>query len=363
MLALFCYQKRKSRDHHPGTSASWGERKELKEHSQSQGDLSMNGVSSGQTLGSVFASKRFKMFAWRSDSDSQITGTDKEAMGSGSSFLKAIDAEEVNALNKYQELAKVSFDLLKPIGSGAFGRVFRVEVHSEVVAVKVPINFAEIGSKEHNQILSEARFLSKLRHENITTLLGYGMHMSGSVIFVMEFAESSLAQVLRHGPLEYNHLTRHAHSIIRGLEYLHKHSPAITHRDLKPENVLFVNGVAKLADFGLATAREVASKTTGFAGTPYWSPPESFAGKFTGPAGDVYTYGLLIWAMLTGKTPYEGARLEGILIIKTKNQTPNLPPGCPSQLARVMKLCWRTNPKQRPKSEEINAILVDVRNL
>eukprot|EP00002_Diphylleia_rotans_P010888 TRINITY_DN2153_c0_g1_i8.p1 TRINITY_DN2153_c0_g1~~TRINITY_DN2153_c0_g1_i8.p1 ORF type:complete len:301 (+),score=73.11 TRINITY_DN2153_c0_g1_i8:930-1832(+) len=293
----------------------------------------------------------------------QAVFSDATTQESSSSNKSQSPAKQVSRFNDYSDISEVSFSQLKPIGSGAFGLVYRVELSMGVVAVKVPKSNFKQASKEYNDMLSEAEFLSKLRHTNITLLLGYGNHPSGSIIFLMEFADSSLADVLKSGPLQPDLLLEYAHGIVRGLLYLHTHSPPISHRDLKPENVLLVGGVAKLADFGLATARDFVSKTTGFAGTPIWSPPESFEGKFPGPPGDIYAFGLILWSMLTGKTPYEGVRFEGIFLIKTKNQVPEIPSTCPTNISKVMKQCWKMNPRHRITAPALEMTFNDIRNL
>eukprot|EP00002_Diphylleia_rotans_P019609 TRINITY_DN3789_c0_g3_i4.p1 TRINITY_DN3789_c0_g3~~TRINITY_DN3789_c0_g3_i4.p1 ORF type:complete len:263 (-),score=54.24 TRINITY_DN3789_c0_g3_i4:488-1276(-) len=261
------------------------------------------------------------------------------------------------------DILDISFSQLEPIGSGAFGLVYKVELLMGVVAVKVPKSKFKHGSKEYNDMLEEAEFLSKLRHTNITLLLGYGTHPSGYIIFLMEFADCSLADILKSGPLETDLVIEYAHGIARGLLYLHIHSPQISHRDLKPENVLLVDSVAKLADFGLATAREFVSKNTGFAGTPGWSPPESFEGKFPGPPGDIYAFGLLLWSMFTGKTPYDGKQINEVLSAKYKNQVPEIPSSCPSSISKIMKQCWKRNPRYRITAPQLEVAFNEIRNL
>lgn len=241
--------------------------------------------------------------------------------------------------------------------------MYRVELEVGTVAVKVPKNKVTIGSKAYVDMLTEAEFLSKLRHTNITLLLGYGTHSTGSIAYVMEFAESSLAELLAKGPLERNRFMELSHGIIRGLLYLHIHTPPITHRDLKPENVLIIKGVAKLADFGLATARDVVTKSSGFAGTPVWSAPETFSGKFTGPASDIYSFGLLLWSMTTGKTPYQEATFNEILTIKAKNQLPDIPANCSPEISKIIKKCLKANPKQRPTAPILEVSYSELRHI
>eukprot|EP00002_Diphylleia_rotans_P019015 TRINITY_DN3678_c0_g1_i5.p1 TRINITY_DN3678_c0_g1~~TRINITY_DN3678_c0_g1_i5.p1 ORF type:complete len:822 (-),score=138.80 TRINITY_DN3678_c0_g1_i5:498-2963(-) len=268
----------------------------------------------------------------------------------------------ISRFGDYSDIKDVVFSDLEPIGAGAFGIVYRVELRAGVVAAKVPKMNMKLASKQSSDMLAEAEFLSKLRHTHITLLLGYGSHQSGTLVFVMEFADSSLADALQSGPLDAQRLIEYGHGIVRGLLYLHTHTPPISHRDLKPENVLIVKGVAKLADFGLAVAREAVCRTTGFAGTPCWSPPESFEGRFTGPAGDVYTFGLLVWAMMTGRTPYAGKGFDEILRAKSMNQVPDLPPHCPSPLGRLVRLSWKKNARHRPRAHELEAVFVEMRD-
>eukprot|EP00002_Diphylleia_rotans_P010886 TRINITY_DN2153_c0_g1_i5.p1 TRINITY_DN2153_c0_g1~~TRINITY_DN2153_c0_g1_i5.p1 ORF type:complete len:387 (+),score=97.53 TRINITY_DN2153_c0_g1_i5:1202-2362(+) len=334
-------------------------------------DAMMSGLSLGpdatpDNLGSMFMSKKpnatSAIDTMMSMKPNQAVFSDATTQESSSSNKSQSPAKQVSRFNDYSDISDVTFSQLEPIGSGAFGLVYRVELSMGVVAVKVPKSNFKQASKEYNDMLSEAEFLSKLRHTNITLLLGYGNHPSGSIIFLMEFADSSLADVLKSGPLQPDLLLEYAHGIVRGLLYLHTHSPPISHRDLKPENVLLVGGVAKLADFGLATARDFVSKTTGFAGTPIWSPPEAFD-KFPGPPGDIYAFGLLLWSMMSGKTPYEGKSFNEVLSAKSKNQVPDIPSTCPSNISKVMKQCWKMNPNQRPRAYDLEKVFSEIRNL
>eukprot|EP00002_Diphylleia_rotans_P038588 TRINITY_DN8801_c0_g1_i3.p1 TRINITY_DN8801_c0_g1~~TRINITY_DN8801_c0_g1_i3.p1 ORF type:complete len:295 (+),score=42.64 TRINITY_DN8801_c0_g1_i3:176-1060(+) len=266
----------------------------------------------------------------------------------------------VTEFGMYSDIANVSFSQLVLIGSGAFGYVYRVELAKGIVAAKIPKDDIDIGSKEYNSMLEEAKIMSRLRHVNITQLLGYGIHPTGVLVFLMELAECCLSDMLRGQPLDLSKVVEFGHGIVKGLCHLHMQTPPITHRDLKPENVLLVKGVVKLADFGLATAREIVTRTTGFAGTPAWSPPESFSRKFPGPPGDIYACGLLLWSMVTGKIPYQGFNFNQILAAKYKNQVPSIPFSCPSALSKVMKQCWKLEPHERPTASRLDFLFEDL---
>lgn len=250
---------------------------------------------------------------------------------------------------------------MNPIGAGGFANAYVVNLRAGRFALKIPKVGAEPGTELYDELTAEARLMVTLDHPNIIHLYAYGGHM-GQVIYVMEYAEEGSLQDLikKKGPIQDESFYKISNEILQGLIYLHTRQPPVTHRDLKPENVLMRNGAAKLADFGLSQARETVSRTTGFAGTLHYSPPEAFDSRMCGTAGDMYTFGLIMWAMWTAQTPYLGMGIGEIGMKKFAGVLPDIPEQCPRYLAELMKSCWAYEHSKRPSAQEVSAMLCKV---
>ncbi|XP_059045611.1 mitogen-activated protein kinase kinase kinase 11-like isoform X2 [Achroia grisella] len=266
------------------------------------------------------------------------------------------------------EPPQVSFSELKleeVIGVGGFGKVYRGYWNDEVVAVKAARQDAnEDIDVIKESVLQEARLFWVLEHENIVSLKGVCLE-EPNLCLVMEYARGGpLNRVLSGRKIRPDILVDWAIQVAQGMEYLHCGAPmSLIHRDLKSSNVLLSEAILpddtledktlKITDFGLA--REVYKTTRmSAAGTYAWMPPEVIKNSTFSHASDVWSYGVLLWELLTGETPYKGidalAVAYGVAINKL---TLPIPSTCPDPWKVLMKACWHSNPRERPQFPEI----------
>jgi hypothetical protein len=160
----------------------------------------------------------------------------------------------------------------------------------------------------------EARMASSLSHANITSVVDFGEDDRVGVFMVMELVEGEqLNKVLhREKQLSVIKATEIAHQIAEALHYIHQND--IVHCDIKTENILLSDAqggkrrqlVVKLLDFGLARSLTASRNSQSLSGTPHYVAPERIRGEPASPASDVYSLGILLYEMLTGKVPWDG---------------------------------------------------------
>ena len=136
--------------------------------------------------------------------------------------------------------------------------------------------------------------------------------LDGRPFLAMEYLDGgTLAQKLAGGPLAANDAATFVEALARAAQHAHEHG--VVHRDLKPANVLFTaDGTPKIADFGLArqSVSGLGTRTGDLLGTPSYMAPEQAAGRShtSGPAGDIYGLGAVLYECLTGRPPFKGKR-------------------------------------------------------
>ena len=170
------------------------------------------------------------------------------------------------------------------------------------------------------RFLREARAAASLRHPNVASVFHLG-RTTGNYFYAMEFVEGETLESLikRSGRLETKPALEIAVQVAAGLAALHKQQ--LVHRDIKPSNIMvsFEEGGAvtvKIIDLGLAKAvnepgsQAAISVPGAFAGTPEFASPEQFAGVGMDIRSDLYSLGVILWEMLTGKGPFKGAPAE-----------------------------------------------------
>ena len=201
-----------------------------------------------------------------------------------------------------------------PVGSGSFGDVYRGEYRDQEVAIKVLKYQEEITEDMLRDFHSEVKMMEKLRNNYIITFVG-AVHIPGKLAIVTEYCPfGSLTSAVKKKSFHEIHRIKALLDVANGLVFLH--GSGIMHRDLKPDNILMVSKevrspvMCKISDFG--TTRGVnkfakAMNLTRGVGTPIFMAPELISGaRNYEKSADVYSFGLTMCNVITGKTPFEG---------------------------------------------------------
>ncbi|CAN1157865.1 Probable serine/threonine-protein kinase SIS8 [Linum perenne] len=257
---------------------------------------------------------------------------------------------------------------LKELGSGTFGTVYHGKWRGSDIAIKRLKKICFTGRSSEQQKLTlefwhEAEILSKLHHPNVVAF--YGVVQDGPGGTLATVAEYMVDGSLRHVLLRKDrYLDRRKRLLIAmdaafGMEYLH--SKNIVHFDLKCDNLL-VNlkdpqrPICKVADFGLSKIKRNTLVSGGVRGTLPWMAPELLNGgsNKVSEKVDVFSFGIVLWEILTGEEPYAnmhyGAIIGGIV---NNTLRPTIPNFCDPEWRRLMELCWAPNPEARPSFTEI----------
>jgi serine/threonine protein kinase len=245
------------------------------------------------------------------------------------------------------------YELLEELGSGGFGRVYRVRdlgLEREV-AMKVlhPALTADPGVSE--RFRREAQLAARLRHPNIVSI--YDIRgRAGLQWYTMELVPgANLAQVVqREGPLPADRAVRILTEALSALE--HAHALGLVHRDIKPENMLIEpDGRLRITDFGLALAlRGGFGGATSRSGTPQFAAPEQLLGERVDQRADLYSLGAVAYFALLGRPPFSGVTPEQILARQTTNDLPALAAeraDVSRELEEVLRHAVRSEPAER----------------
>jgi len=239
------------------------------------------------------------------------------------------------------------------IGVGSFGEVWRGEWAGIDVAIKKVSN-AKIGPKEVAAFREEINIMAKLRHPNI--LQFFGACLEPDLCLVTQFAErSSLFHALRDKDLTWEYAKRIIMDVARGMLYLHTRNPPVVHRDIKSLNILVTKdwrGV--VADFGLTKIKEQQFLKT-YCGSPAWTAPEVLRGLQYDESADVFSFGVVLWEVLSRRPPYEGMSPNIIIgkVIPPNGMRPPIPDGSAPDYVGLMTACWDDVPSRRPTFTQI----------
>jgi outer membrane biosynthesis protein TonB len=210
----------------------------------------------------------------------------------------------------------------------------------------------------------EAKLGAMLDHPNLVRMLDPGPE-TGTPWLAMEFVTGRrLDQKLREdGPPSLTEFARVSLQIAAAMAHAHDHG--IVHRDLKPGNVIFEGDQAKVMDFGISRIVDSNTLTTTYAflGTPRYAAPEAQLKVQVGPAADRYAFGIMLFEMLAGHTPFDGETPFEILAQHQKSPLPDLTAlrtDLPASLVSLVEGLCRKNPDERPGDEEIILILTSL---
>jgi serine/threonine protein kinase len=217
------------------------------------------------------------------------------------------------------------YELLSLLGTGGFGRVYRVrDLHLErEVALKVLNPALTQDAEVVERFRREAQLAARLNHPNIVNIYDIAGRF-GLIWYTMELINGpSLAQLVeREGPLSMEQVVRLLREALSALA--HAHGSGLVHRDIKPENILIdPGGSAQITDFGLALAlRGKYGGATSQSGTPQFASPEQLLGERVDQRSDLYSLAAVAYYALLGTPPFPGATTEQVLARQTTNQFP-----------------------------------------
>jgi serine/threonine protein kinase len=149
---------------------------------------------------------------------------------------------------------------------------------------------------------------------------------------------------------------RVANGAARGMAYLHSGNPPVLHRDLKSANLLLDESyTTKVCDFGLSRLKAQARRSmTGNCGTVQWMAPEVLANMSYDEKADVFSFGIILWELLTRECPYDGmTAIQCALAVLNRDKRPEIPKWCPPALHALIKACVKKEPDLRPSFAQI----------
>lgn len=257
-----------------------------------------------------------------------------------------------------------AYRILGQLGAGGMGVVYRAldtKLHRDV-AIKVLPPELQNDPSRLARFEREARLLAALNHPRIAAI--YGLEVFEEIRFlVLELVEGPmLAERLVSGPIEIGEALRIGVGIAEGLEAAH--DKGVIHRDLKPANIkLTADGEVKILDFGLAKTMEEpaladANSPTMAAppsvaslilGTPAYMSPEQAQGKPIDRRTDIWSFGVVMYEMLTGEGPFTGESIADVLgaVLRAEPDWSALPIGTSSEIRRLLRRCLERDCKQR----------------
>ncbi|XP_074579918.1 RAF-like serine/threonine-protein kinase 24 [Curcuma longa] len=275
---------------------------------------------------------------------------------------------EVPSLRNLQRINNEDLEELRELGAGTFGTVYHGKWRGTDVAIKRINRSYFIGhSSQTEKMISgfwrEVGILSKLHHPNVVAFYGVVMdEQGGTMATVTEYmTHGSLKHVLRRKErhLDFRKRLLIAMDVAIGMEYLHSRN--VVHFDLKCDNLL-VNlkdssrPICKVCDFGLSKMKLHTMVSGGVRGTLPWMAPELLyiSSNKVSEKIDVYSFGIVMWEILTGKEPYEdmhyGEVIGGLL---HNTLRPTVPDSCDKDWRVLMEQCWAVDPEQRPTFTQI----------
>ena len=258
------------------------------------------------------------------------------------------------------------YEILEELGRGGMGRVYAARQIGlgRIVALKV-MGDASRNADFELRFLREAQTAARLRHPNLVAVHDFG-RADGLLYFSMDYIEGGdLARRLRGRPFA----PWEAASLLRkvALALAHAHGEGVLHRDLKPSNILLDGDEPKLADFGLAAQLEAGGDLTavsGVLGTPHYLAPEALqkGSAALSVASDIYALGVVLFELLTGRTPFAGATPGALAALVETSEPPSprlLAPAVPRDLETIVLKCLERDPVRRYGSAQ--ALAEDLR--
>ncbi len=287
----------------------------------------------------------------------------------GYSFIEEDDTAKVkvSVSAEFEEAVPImekigdKYELISLIGKGGFSKVFLVrdKLLDRKCALKVLSPRVLTDAEMLERFRREAKIYASLEHPNIVPIYEVGIYRNIAYILMKYIEGITLKDYIKnykkkHGrPLPIDEIAKISRDVLSALHYMH--SKGVIHRDIKPANVIIEKqtGKAILADFGLAKRLDESGSLTRsgeMLGTPYYVSPEQARGEETTPQSDIYSFGITLFEMATGKVPFLGETPFQILMKHVREPLPSPskynPEICP-ELERIILKATDKKPKNR----------------
>jgi serine/threonine-protein kinase len=253
------------------------------------------------------------------------------------------------------------YEIVEVLGAGGMGEVFKVRnsLSGRIEAMKVLHSNLSSDKDLAERFQREIRVQAALDHPHIARLntaqLVTNAQGANQLIMVMEYVDGrSLAQMLENGPISLSDCITYSTQVLDALGYAHEHG--VVHRDIKPANIMCTRqGSIKLMDFGIArmAADQKLTDTGKTVGSLHYMSPEQIRGTEPDPRSDIYSFGITLYEMVTGKKPFEGSSNYSIMSAHLQQQAVppiNVSAGVPEALSQIILMAIAKEPAQRFQS-------------
>ena len=256
------------------------------------------------------------------------------------------------------------YEIVSKIGAGGMSDVYKAKDHvlGRFVAIKVLRTEFSEDRTFVAKFRTEAQSAAGLEHPNIVNIYDVGSE-EGLYFIVMEYVEGITLKtyIEKKGQLSFKESVSIAIQVARGIEAAH--NKQITHRDIKPQNIIIsTEGKVKVTDFGIARAASSNTISSDVMGSVHYSSPEQARNGFVDGRSDIYSLGIVMYEMVTGRVPFDGDTTVAVAIQHLQEEiTPpsTYAPNLPISLEKIILKCTQKNPDRRYQT--IEDLLADLR--
>lgn len=247
------------------------------------------------------------------------------------------------------------YEILEKIGTGGMSDVYKAKCHklNRYVAVKVLKQEFSENANFVSKFRVEAQAAASLMHPNIVNVYDVGEE-NGINYFVMELVEGITLKkyIEKKARLSYKEAVSIAIQVSMGIEAAHNNH--IIHRDIKPQNIIISKeGKVKVTDFGIAKAATSNTITSNVMGSVHYTSPEQARGGYSDEKSDIYSLGITLFEMLTGRVPFNGETTVAIAIKHIQEPMPSpkdFVPEIPTSVEQIVLKCCQKSPDRRYQS-------------
>ena len=256
------------------------------------------------------------------------------------------------------------YEIVSKVGAGGMSDVYKAKDHilGRIVAIKVLKQEFSEDRTFVSKFRSEAQSAAGLEHPNVVNIYDVGSE-DGLYYIVMEYVEGITLKtyVEKKGQLSFKEAASIAIQVARGIEAAH--NKEIIHRDIKPQNIIIsTEGKVKVTDFGIARAASSNTISADVMGSVHYASPEQARNGFVDGRSDIYSLGIVMYEMVTGRVPFDGDTTVAVAIQHLQEEMPEpttYAPELPISFAKIILKCAQKNPDRRYQT--VAELLTDLR--